>query len=138
MSDKPVYENHGSYDFSKQTTRPAQPINKPNRVPQSRGSVPNNNQVRTARPIQQGQIKRPVRSAYPINDNPINVSYDMENECWLLNGSLDDPEDVVTYTYNSEDGTYEVYESTGDVYITGYLVYALIKTDGTVLAVWIW
>ena len=75
---------------------------------------------------------------YPINDNPINVSYDTENECWLLKGSLDDPEDVVTYTYNSEDGTYEVYESTGDVYITGSVVYALIKTDGTVLAVWLW
>lgn len=74
---------------------------------------------------------------YPINDNPINVSYDTENECWLLKGSLDDPEDVVTYTYNSEDGTYEVYESTGDVYITGYVVCALIQTNGTVLAVWL-
>ena len=74
---------------------------------------------------------------YPINDNPINVSYDTENECWLLNGSLDDPEDVVTYIYNSEDGTYEVYESTGDVYTTGCVVCALIKTDGTVLAVWL-
>ena len=74
---------------------------------------------------------------YPLNDNPVNVSYDEENECWLVNGSLNDPDDVVTYIYNSEDGTYEVYESTGEKYVTGAVVCALIKTDGTVLSVWI-
>lgn len=74
---------------------------------------------------------------YPVNDNPVNVSYDAENECWLVNGSLNDPDDVVTYIYNSEDGTYEVYESTGEKYVTGSVVCALIQTDGTVLAVWL-
>ena len=72
---------------------------------------------------------------YPLNDNPVNVSYDEENECWLVNGSLSDPDDVESYIYNSETGTFEVYE--GECDVTGAVVCALIKTDGTVLSVWI-
>lgn len=78
MSDKPVYENQGSYDFSNnmsnrssqnRTARPAHSTNSPNRIPQNRVSA-KEAYARTNGQLQKGSVKRPVRSAYPINNNP--------------------------------------------------------------------
>lgn len=78
MSDKPVYESHGSYDFSNNVNsrssqdgiaRPVRPVNNVNRVPQNRVSAKEAYARSNGQP-QQGPIRRPVRSAYPINNNP--------------------------------------------------------------------